>query len=241
MKDSCDVHVSKRDTTVHVDGLTVSPKTVELDLGGTSTASPIATISPENATDKQVIWSSSDSEKVMVDSSTCKIIGLKVTDKPVTATSHENSAFKDTISVTVKDPTDHNIHVTSVSLDATAELDLNDEYTDILTATVLPANAGNKKINWTTTDASVVTVEAIGDTSCRITGLTEGTATITGTSDDVESKYASCVVTVSNSRVYVQEVEILSTESEKITEIDINMNDFANVLARVLPTDADEL
>jgi hypothetical protein len=61
-----------------------------------------------------------------------------------------------------------------------------------ITATVKPSNATNKKVNWTTSDANVATVDANG----YVTAKKVGTATITATSAANSSKKASCEVTV---------------------------------------------
>lgn len=49
-----------------------------------------------------------------------------------------------------------------------------------LTATVAPANATNKKVNWSSSAADVATVDASG----KVTGVKAGTATITATTAD---------------------------------------------------------
>jgi len=63
--------------------------------------------------------------------------------------------------------------------------------TETLIATVLPENAGNKNVTWTSTNSFVATVMPNG----LVTALTEGTATIVVTTQD-GAKSASCVVKV---------------------------------------------
>ena len=72
-----------------------------------------------------------------------------------------------------------------------------------LTATVAPANAANKTVTWTTSDASVATV-----TNGVVTAVAAGTATITatatnGTADTGDDKTATCTVTVSPAKYAV--------------------------------------
>lgn len=67
-----------------------------------------------------------------------------------------------------------------------------------LTPTVLPADATDKTVTWTTSDASVATVSTDG----VVTAVAAGTATITatatnGTADTADDKTATCTVTVS--------------------------------------------
>ena len=80
--------------------------------------------------------------------------------------------------------------VTGVSLDKTT-LELTEGETAQLTATVLPDNATNKAVTWSTSNASIATVDANG----LVTAVSAGTATITVTTED-GSKTATCEVTV---------------------------------------------
>ncbi|WP_051620255.1 S-layer homology domain-containing protein [Paenibacillus sp. UNC451MF] len=61
-----------------------------------------------------------------------------------------------------------------------------------LTATIVPANATNKKVTWTTSNAAVATVEA-HDGKALVTGLSEGTATITAVTENGNFKSESTV------------------------------------------------
>jgi len=62
---------------------------------------------------------------------------------------------------------------------------------ETLIATVLPDNADNKNVTWTSTNSFVATVMPNG----LVTGLSEGTTTIVVTTQD-GAKSASCAVTV---------------------------------------------
>lgn len=90
------------------------------------------------------------------------------------------------------------IKVTDVSLDKAA-LNLSAGGTDgQLQATVLPANATNKKVLWTSDDKSVATVSEDG----RVTPVSNGTATIVATTEE-GGKTAQATVTVSTPSVTV--------------------------------------
>ena len=82
------------------------------------------------------------------------------------------------------------VPVESVSLDKT-ELKLAKGGNAKLTATVLPADATDKTVTWTTSKDNVATVAADG----TVTAVGEGTAVITATAG---SKTADCTVTVVN-------------------------------------------
>ncbi len=81
------------------------------------------------------------------------------------------------------------VHVESVSLNKTSlEMHIGDK--EELTASVLPANADNKALNWSSSDKEVASVE-----DGKITALKAGEATITATSVD-GNKSATCTINV---------------------------------------------
>ena len=81
--------------------------------------------------------------------------------------------------------------VESVTLDKTTATIEVDEALQ-LKATVLPAEAANKNVVWTSSNTSVATVSAEG----IVTGLTVGTTTITATSEENSEIKATCEITV---------------------------------------------
>lgn len=108
-------------------------------------------------------------------------------DFTVTAT-NSGGSDSEQLSITISSAT--NIPVQSVSLDKTS-LGLTEGETAQLTATVLPDNATNKNVTWSTSNASIATVDANG----LVTAVSAGTATITVTTED-GSFTANCTVTV---------------------------------------------
>ena len=85
------------------------------------------------------------------------------------------------------------VSVTGVSLNKSSTT-IKVGNSETLTATVAPANATNKNVTWSSNNASVATVDQNG----KVTGVAEGTATITVTTAD-GSKTATCSVTVEKS------------------------------------------
>ncbi len=81
------------------------------------------------------------------------------------------------------------VSVTGVTLNKTvAELTVGD--TETLTGTVMPENATDKRVEWTSSNEAVATVAG-----GVVTAITEGTATITVTTKD-GTKTAGCLITV---------------------------------------------
>lgn len=94
-------------------------------------------------------------------------------------------------------------HVTSISLDQT-ELELVEKTSGTLTATVLPMDADNQTITWTTSDDAVATVA-----NGVVTAVAEGEATITVTAED-GGFTATCAVTVTAKPKQTLEGDIFS-------------------------------
>ena len=96
----------------------------------------------------------------------------------------DNSKYAD-VTITV-----NAISVTSVTLSSTAT-SVQEDKTVTLTATVLPNNATNKTVTWSTNAPSIATVD-----NGVVTGIKAGSAVITATANDGSGAYATCNVTV---------------------------------------------
>lgn len=96
-----------------------------------------------------------------------------------------------------------------------------------LSAVVKPAEAENKAVAWSTSNAAIATVSAAGE----VTAVAEGTATITVTTKD-GAKTASCVVTVSKAAVLVTGVTLDKTATE------VSAGATATLVATVAPAEA---
>lgn len=143
------------------------------------------TVSPDNAGNKEVEWSSSDSTIASVDNNGV-VTGHKAGTATITVKTKDGGKTA-TCKVTV---TDKVVAVTEVKLDkTTAEMKVGDTLT--LTATVTPDNATNKKVTWKSDKTDIADVDANG----KVTAKAKGTATITVTTED-GGKTAKCVVTV---------------------------------------------
>jgi hypothetical protein len=85
------------------------------------------------------------------------------------------------------------VSVTSVNV-TPSTLSLNAGTTGTINATIIPNNATNQNVSWSSTDTSVATVTYIG-TAATVTALKAGTARITVTTQD-GNKTNYCTVTV---------------------------------------------
>ena len=167
--------------TIAVTGVTLDKSTASVEEGQSTQLTAAAV--PTAATNKTVTWSSSDETVATVDS-TGKVTGLKDGTATITVTTADGS-FTASCLVTVG-----NVAVTGVTLDKTTASVAVGAST-LLTATVEPIGASNSTVTWTSDDLTIATVDSTG----KVTGVKEGTATITVTTAD-GSFTASCMVTV---------------------------------------------
>ncbi len=147
---------------VRVTGVTISPKTLEINAG--STGSVTSVVAPENATIKNVAYSSSDTEVATV-AEDGTITGIKAGTAVITVTT-EDGNFTDTCLLTVK-----SIPVTGITV-SPETLNLNKNSTGKITYVISPETASNKGVNITSTNPSVATVDASGNISAISTGST---------------------------------------------------------------------
>lgn len=147
-----------------------------------------ATVSPENATNKTVTWTSSDATVATVKEGV--VTGVKAGEATITASAGGKNA---TVKVTVKVAATSGgetttIAVTEVKITSTVkEVTAGEIIT--LTAEVSPADATDKTVTWTSSNESVATVDSTG----KVTGVAAGTATITAKAGE---KTAAVDVTV---------------------------------------------
>ena len=156
-----------------------------------------ATVGPEDATDKSVSWSS-DNSNVSVDEN--GVVSISRQSLPITATitatSNDNQALTDSITVTFVKAY---VHVTGVTLNASEVTMGGVGSTYKLTATVNPTDAQNQNVTWTSDNPDVVTVSENG----TLTAVAMGDAMVTVTT--AEGSYtASCTVKVRADKAALQ-------------------------------------
>ena len=162
----------------------------------------MATVMPENATDKGIEWKSSD-ESVATVSQTGLVTALKEGSSAITVITNDGG-FKATCDVTVNKKV---IAVTGVKLSA-ASMTLREGEKGTLTATVEPANATNKNVEWWTSDLDVVSVTSTsGGSNGYVEARGAGKATVTVKTEDGEFS-ASCEITVEKKEVPVTGITI---------------------------------
>ena len=187
---------------VGVSGITLNKTALNLTIGASE--SLVATISPSNATNKNVEWTSSNTNVATVDT-TGKVKAISTGSAIITVKTKDGAKIA-TCNVTVKNSV---IPITGVTLNKTA-LNLVTGASESLVATISPSNATNKDVEWTSSNTNVATV----DTTGKVTGVSAGSATITVKTKD-GSKVATCNVTVKNPVISANENKLIGEDRYK--------------------------
>ena len=200
---------------VEVESVSLNKSEMTLTEGESETLA--ATITPENAENKSITWSSNNEAVATVDVNgnvTAKSAGTAV----ITATSTNGKSAGCTVTVEKKQ-----IPVTEVRL-SESTVGIVEGSTYKLTATVLPENTtDSKNVSWSSSNSEVATVDANG----TVTAKRAGTAVITATSTN--GKTAGCTVTVSKKEIPITEIS-LDKSSATLTE-----GETTTLTATVLP------
>ena len=153
----------------------------------------IATVKPDNATDKSVTWTISDSSVASI-SSTGLITAHKKGSARIQVTCNDDKNIWQSCPLTVLGP---NVPVTGVTVSPkTNRMNISESLQ--LTATVLPADASDKTVRWSSSDETVATVTSKGVVRAKAAG----TAFITAETTDGK-KQDGCMITVRST--YVRE------------------------------------
>ena len=206
---SCNVKVNE---PVQPDNIKLSSTTLEMKIGDTATLE--ATVTPESAKNKTVTWSTSDSAVATVEGGYIKALS----EGTATITAETANGRKATCTVTVKP-----VVPTAITLDSNS-VTLFEGEEKTITATVLPSDAKDKSVIWTTGDSAVATVNG-----GKITAVSKGTTTITAKTSN--GLTAECQVTVN-------EIVPTSVTLNRTDYIDLFEGDTELLIATVNPENA---
>lgn len=148
-----------------------------------------AKVFPENA-NQNVIWSSSD-ESIATVSTTGLVTGVKVGNVKIVATSSVDANIKQEFALIIEAKADVYVAPESIAISVAGNATSLKAGENLeLTAVVLPQGA-SQSVTWSSSDETVATVRR-----GTVTGLKEGTVTITATSDENENVKQSVTLTV---------------------------------------------
>ena len=150
-------------------GVSLNRTATSLEVGNTETLT--ATVTPHNATDQSVTWSSSNNTVATV-SATGVVTAIYPGTATITATSNCGGHTATCVITVISRVTGVTLNMTTASVNVGA--------TQALVATVAPANATNRAVAWSSNNTAVATVSTLG----VVTGVSTGNATITVTTVD---------------------------------------------------------
>ncbi|MCR5506169.1 MAG: Ig-like domain-containing protein [Bacilli bacterium] len=204
--DTTDTTDSDTSTTVAVTGISLDSTSLSLEVGDTYTLT--ATVTPSDATDSSVTWSSSNKKVATVSNG---LITAKGTGSATITAKAGN--YTATCKVTVSEASSEEVSVTGVSL-SSSSLSLEVGDTSTLTATVTPSNATDSSVSWSSSNTSVATVSSSG----KVSAIAAGSATITVTTTD-GSYTDTCAVTVTEAGEEEEETQdgVYDTDGNEIT------------------------
>lgn len=198
-----------------VTSIVLSETNITVDMS-TKTLQLRASVYPENALNKAVTWTSTDPSKVKVDANGTLTI-LKPGAVSIIATSVDNPAVTAICNVNV------NIPVVSITLDA-KEKTMYVGQSERLTYYILPTNASNNSVTWTSTNNSVVTVDNTG----KVTAKGVGTAVVMVKTLD-GSHTAYCTITVKR---------VATSIKLDVSELKLQTNEYYYLKVTLAPKDS---
>ena len=187
--DSMESNLADNSDYLLIDGelteeISLNYSTLEL-FAGNKASLKVAYTGNTDISDADIIWSSSDTSVATVNAG--EVTAISGGTVVITATIG-NASAKCTVTVT------DSIAVSSITLEKQSVRIFEGELFT-LEATILPENATNKNISWSSSEEKIATVDENG----TVTGITAGTAVITATASD-GTKQASCTVLVTKDK-----------------------------------------
>lgn len=176
---------SKTYTVIYIPVTSLTLDSTSANVFAGSTLQLNATINPAKASNKGVAWTSSDTTVAKV-SNNGTISGIKQGDVIVKATSADNVAIFAQANIHVA-----NVLATGLTLQPSTAI-IGEKDTLRVKVTFLPANTTIRKVTWSSSNATLATV----DTTGLITAIKQGSVTITVNTLDSSGVSATLPVTV---------------------------------------------
>lgn len=236
---TCVITVTPAEVTpVLPTSITLVPESASVMVGDDVTIA--ATVSPGDAEDKSVKWESSDPSIATVDENG-KVTGVAEGSAKITVTSNADPTVTAVCEITVTPGEISPVLPTSLVFDQkTGNVAVGEKLT--LSAAILPDNADDLGIIWSSSDPSIATVEE-GDGKAvvmgTVTGVAEGTVTITAKSSAVDSLFDTCVITVTAGQPPAP-VLPTSITLNPFEPVSVESGNTLRLTATVLPENADD-
>ena len=194
---TCEVTVPEQPVEViDVTGVSLDESEVILKIGDTKQLT--ATVEPENATNKNVTWSTLDYKIATVDQN--GLVTAKAQGEALVLVTTVNGAIKDTCKIMVSAP------VTGVSF-RMSKVEIIVGETQILAATVFPLEALNRNVSWSSSNPGIAEIDDEGMVTAKALGESQITVTT-----KQNGKTATCYVDVVPEPPYSEFVKTYGTK-----------------------------
>ena len=199
------VNISKKKVETEPENTEILLKNIKINVGNLTleegnTTQINAILEPSNATNKDIIWSTSNSNVATINQNGT-ITALKEGTTTITVSSTTNSEIKDSIELIVKK-----------NSKAVSDVIINEKNITVkvggetrLTVTVLPSTALNKNVTWTTSNTNIATIDNNGILNAK----NIGTAIITATS--ISNPYIKGQSTITVEPIEVANITLSTT------------------------------
>ena len=157
----------------------------EISLKANESAMLVATVLPESTTDKSVMWTSLNESVATVDTNGL-VTAIAVGEAIITATTNDGSNLSASCKVTVIPTLVTSIEVTPTEYEGVEGSEFQ------LTAIIIPEEATNKNVNWSSSDEVIASVSEDG----LVKVLKEGNTVITASTTDGSNLTATCKIAV---------------------------------------------
>lgn len=198
-----------------VTGIKVTNPEKYIFIGGSVQLS--AAVSPEDASIKDVVWSS-ENEKVATVDANGVVTGVSKGTAAIRATAADGTKRYGTVSVRVYQQPE------SISLQENDVTVAVGSY-KTLKATVLPSGTNDKSVTWISSDESIAKVNSSG----RITPVSPGTCTITCQSATFPTVFTSATVNV---------VQLVTKVAFTTSKVDVDVGSTVNIIWETTPANA---
>src|SRR6218665_2457859 len=209
---------SCKDDTVEVASIIITPSSPGATVGSVQQLTAI--VSPEDASEKKVVWISSDPSKAIVNSAGL-VTGVAKGEVAIIAAATDGSNVRGTVTIHIT-PKAASVVITP------ADPSVGIRGSLALVAAVFPAEAA-QAVTWTTSDPSKVSVDASG----AVTGIAKGVAVITAAATDGSLAKGTVTVTVT-ADVAVKATSVVITPADP----SVGIGGSLTLAAAVLPADA---
>ena len=181
--------------TVPVTSVTLNRSSLSIEKGQSTSLS--ATVCPDNATNKNVNWTSSNNGVATVSNGVVTAVANGYAR--ITATAADGSGKSASCTVTVTG----NVLVSSICISPDTRTMITGKW-EYFYATVCPADATNKCVTWSSDDPSVATVNPV---SGLVYAENAGTTVIRATAQDGSGVVGTCRLTV-NDPICVEDITL---------------------------------